>query len=163
VHIDEEEYQELINRPLVDRERLLQENPSAASRGKQGKVLGGRADRLHVGTSETQILPSERHSKRGKYGNIPTEYNGAFYASKKEASRAMELDQLQKAGEVVYWTRQVPFILEAGIKYIADFVVVWKDWNITIEDTKSEPTKTPTYRMKKKLFKARYGREITEI
>jgi len=32
-----------------------------------------------------------------------------------------------------------------------------------VEDVKSEPTKTPIYRLKKKLLLACYGIQITEI
>lgn len=102
--------------------------------------------------------------KRRKYGNVPTVYKGREYASIKEARRAAELDILVKTGHVIMWFAQVPFELQAGIVYIADFVIIRSDWEVRIEDTKGgEATKTQAYRMKRKLFREKYGRAITEV
>lgn len=108
---------------------------------------------------------AEQASTRGnsKYHNIKTSYAGRTFDSKKEAKRAQELDLLKQAGEVLAWFPQVSFDLAAGIKYKADFVVIWKDWTVTVEDVKSPITRREkSYRMKKKLFAERYGREIVE-
>lgn len=99
-----------------------------------------------------------------KYGAKRTEYNGRWYASKREAARAKELDLLIKAGEVVAWTPQpmYPLIVnkqKIGI-YIADFRVHWKDGRCTVEDVKGMAT--PVYRLKKKLVKAIHGIDIEE-
>jgi hypothetical protein len=53
-----------------------------------------------------------------------------------------------------------------GVKvaeYRGDFRYRDAAGNVTVEDTKSEPTKTPVYRLKKKILKAQYGIEIQEI
>jgi hypothetical protein len=96
-----------------------------------------------------------------KYRNTPTVYAGREYASAREATRARDLDLMRKAGEIVYWWPQVPFPLSQGVKYVADFVVLLPDLSVRVEDSKGVRTKE--YRIKAKLFKARYGRTIDEV
>ena len=111
------------------------------------------------------LEPVEKPSKPSKYGNEPTEYAGRYYQSRKEAQRARDLDLMLKAGEIVYWWPQVPFPLSKGVKYVADFVVLLPDLSVRVEDVKSPATrKDKAYRIKKKLFEARYpGWTITEV
>lgn len=99
--------------------------------------------------------------KRSKYGNKRTLYQGVVYDSQKEASRAVELDLLKQAGEVLCWVPHVLFPLAKGVKYECDFVIVWHDWSVTIEDVKGVRTKE--YRIKAKLFHEKYGQEIVEL
>ena len=47
------------------------------------------------------------------------------------------------------------------IAYEADFVYN-KDGNTIVEDTKSEPTKTRLYKLKKRLLLEKYGIKISE-
>jgi hypothetical protein len=106
-------------------------------------------------------LTTEDGPKRSKYGNRRTEYGGMMFDSQREASRAVELDMLKRAGEVLCWTPHVVFPLAKGVSYEADFVIVYTDWHVEVEDTKGFRTKE--YRIKKKLFAERYGREIIEV
>lgn len=99
--------------------------------------------------------------KRGKYGNVRTEYKGHVYDSKREAAHAGDLDLQKAAGEVIAWFAHVVFPLAPGISYEADFVVILADWSVVVKDAKGARTKE--YRIKKKLFEARYGREIVEV
>jgi hypothetical protein len=106
--------------------------------------------------------PVTKPSKPRKYRNEPTEYGGRYYQSIKEATRAEELDLLKRAGEIIAWFPQVSFPLEKGIRYVADFVVLLPDLSVRVEDAKGVRTKE--YRIKKKLFEARYpGWKITEV
>ena len=105
-------------------------------------------------------LTVEDAPKRSKYGNRRTEYGGLMYDSQKEASRAVELDMLKRAGEVICWVPHVLFPLSKGVSYEADFVIVYADWHVEVEDVKG--VRTQAYRIKKKLFAERYGREIVE-
>ncbi len=108
----------------------------------------------------TQGVPT----KRRKYGNVPTEYDGAMYDSGKEARRARELDLMVKAGEIVGWMRQVPFTLPGGIRYIADFVVLEHGNRFRVEDVKSEITlKSRVYINKKKQMRECLRIEIEEV
>lgn len=97
-----------------------------------------------------------------KYRAQRTEYNGISYASKAEAARAMELDLLLRAGEIVDWVRQPSVCL--GIPeniYRPDFLVIaWNDGSsdhkqVWYEDIKG--METPKFRRDKKLWKV-YGR-----
>ena len=115
--------------------------------------------RCNQGLLNTRLL--NESTKPTKYRNIRTEYAGRTFDSKKEAARAQELDLLKQAGEVLAWFPQVTFALGAGINYRADFVVIGKDWTVTVEDVKG--IKTKEYRIKKKLFREKYGKDITEI
>lgn len=103
-------------------------------------------------------------SSNSKFGNRRTEYNGITYDSKKEATRAAELDLLVRSGVVERWERQVPFQVEINnikiFKYVADFVVYYKDGMVRVEDVKG--FRTPLYRMKKKAVEAYYGIKIYE-
>lgn len=106
-----------------------------------------------------EVPPTE--SKRSKYGNIKTEYNGLTYPSKKQAKRAQELDLMKRAGKIIAWFPEVTFPLSEDVSYRADAVIINLDLSLTIEDAKGMRTKE--YRIKKKLFKTRYGQEIVEV
>lgn len=98
-----------------------------------------------------------KHKFRAK----PCEDDGMKFASLKERKRYRELKILQEKGEVVCFTRQVPWYLEGGVKYVCDFFVFWQDGTCAIEDVKG--LKTPMYIAKKKAVEARYPFVITEV
>jgi len=105
-------------------------------------------------------LSAKETPKRSKYGNVRTEYRGRVYDSKAEARRAAELDKLVPA-EIVAWFPQVTFNLPGGIRYRCDFLVILPDGTWRAEDVKGKAT--DVYKLKRKLFKERYGKEITEV
>lgn len=96
-----------------------------------------------------------------KFNAIRTQVKGIKFASRKEALRFIALQQLQKAGEVVFFLRQVPFHLAGGIKYVCDFLIFWADGSVTIEDVKG--MRTDMYKVKKKLVEDTYPINITEV
>ena len=102
-------------------------------------------------------LPELRH----KFNAKRTEIENIKFSSKKEAMRFLGLQQLQKAGEIVFFLRQVPFHLAGGIKYVCDFVVFWADGHVSVEDVKG--MKTDMYKVKKKLVEDTYPINITEV
>lgn len=106
-------------------------------------------------------IDSSDPPKRSKYGNKRTLYQGVVYDSQREASRAVELDLLKRAGEIICWQHHVIFPLSKGVSYEADFVVIYPDLHVEIEDTKG--FRTHEYKIKAKLFQEKYGREITEL
>ena len=103
---------------------------------------------------------------RGKYGNAKT----GGYASKKEAQRAFILKLMQDAGEIRGLKERTRFLLipaqyseapkpyrlvERACFYECDFEydeLSRGEWRHVVEDCKSEITKTPQYRIKKKLM-----------
>lgn len=115
---------------------------------------------------------------RSKYGAVRTTIDGVTFASKAEARRYCELRLLEKAGEIrglkVQPKYPLVFMPGAGRRsvnvgtYIADFWYLALDAQTrteapVIEDVKSKPTKTPIYRLKKKMVEAIYGITITEV
>ena len=72
-----------------------------------------------------------------KYRAQPTIYRDVRYASKAEAARALELDQLLAANEIKWWIGQPVFRLGCGInKYVADFLVCDANGDVRVEDVK---------------------------
>ena len=98
---------------------------------------------------------------RSKFNNVPTIIDGIRFSSQREGKRYEELKQLQKCGEVVWFIRQAPCHLPGGVKYLADFVVIWACGEVTVEDVKG--MKTPMYRLKKRQVEAIYPIHIKEI
>ena len=104
-----------------------------------------------------------------KYGNKKTTVDGITFDSKAEAERYKELKRLELLGVIKglelqktfrlckdRWNNGRPF----SISYKADFVYTL-DGDIIVEDVKG--FRTEAYQLKKKLMKAVYGIEITEI
>ena len=99
--------------------------------------------------------------KRSKMGNVRTEVDGIRFDSKKEAQRFGELQLLQRAGKVGWFIRQPLFDLGGGTKYRADFLIVWTDGHVSIEDVKGHKTKA--YLRSKKQVEALYPVVIEEV
>lgn len=103
-----------------------------------------------------------------KYSNIKTiTADGIKHDSRKEAKRWVELNLLQRAGEISDLRRQVKYELipkqegERAVTYIADFVYTDKrTGDIVVEDCKG--FKTDVYKLKRKLFQWRYNIKIKE-
>ena len=82
-------------------------------------------------------------------------------------NRYVELTLLEKAKAIQDLKTQVSFPLipkskyGREIKYVADFTY-YEDGNLVVEDTKSPATKTPVYRLKKRLMAEKYNIVIKE-
>ena len=108
-----------------------------------------------------------------KYKAVSTVIDGVRFASKAEAERYCELRLLLRAGEIENLEMQPKYPISInGVKictYIADFRYVSRkqgpqgqEGHVVVEDVKG--TKTPLYRLKKKLVEALYpGVKIEEI
>ena len=109
-------------------------------------------------------------TRRNKFGAVATVVDGIRFHSKGEAKRWQELRLLQRAGEISQLKRQVSFPMFIGCEQICtlilDFTYETKPrkagerWTEVFEDFKG--VRTPEYKLKAKLFKALYGREILE-
>lgn len=96
----------------------------------------------------------------GKYHNRKVVIDGITFDSQREGDYYCELKMLRMAGEVIDFERQVAFELqpkfkhfgktERAIKYIADFVVHYKDGRSVVVDVKGD--KTDVYRIKRKML-----------
>lgn len=96
-----------------------------------------------------------------KYRNVRTVIDGIPFASKREATRYEVLKLLKRAGEVKWFIRQPSFDLPGGVKYRADFLVLWDDGHVTVEDAKG--MRTDVYQLKKRQMLAVHGIEIVEV
>lgn len=106
-------------------------------------------------------LAGEKPAPTRKWHNMPQEFNGRVFSSKREADYARLLTLQQKAGEIICWAAQVPVDIGNDEKYVMDFLVIDNDWNPHIVDSKGSPTRD--YLRKKKMFEKRFGRKIEEV
>ena len=109
----------------------------------------------------------ESHDRKGadqdmrykhKFSAKKTESDGIKFDSKLEAKYYEHLKLLKRAGEVLFFLRQVPFHLVGGIVYRADFQVFYSDGYIEFVDVKG--METPEFIAKKKQVEATYPVEI---
>lgn len=133
--------------------------------------MGEEAKNLNPGLAEhTETV------KRNKHGNIPTEANGILFQSGREAVRAGELQIMLRAGRICNLCYQVNFDISPPghhgqpMIYRADFVYIeLPAFRVVVEDVKpvqvpGRPSyRTKEYRIKKKLFEAKYPIKITEV
>ena len=122
--------------------------------------------------------------KRRKYHNEPVKRGKLRFDSRKEAARFDELRVLLDTGRIralklqPQFTLQESYLTEDGkriqaIRYVADFSyqrptepdaqgrVYWLD---VVEDVKGgSATKTAQYKIKRKLFREKFGYDVTEI
>ena len=103
-----------------------------------------------------------------KYGNIRIISDGEVFDSKLEQRRYDMLKLLERAGYITALKHHEKFTLVEKSKYgreiyyEADFTYYEKGAFI-IEDCKCEATKTPLYKLKKRLLAEKYGYLIKEI
>lgn len=97
-----------------------------------------------------------------KFFSKKVKVDGMVFDSKKEYQRWLELQELEKKGDICCLQRQVKFVLlpkqngERAVTYVADYVYVYGDI-LVVEDVKSKYTKKqPKYILKRKLFKFMY-------
>lgn len=81
-----------------------------------------------------------RGSAKHKFGAIPCERNGLKFPSKLERSYYDRLQILQKAGEVLFFLRQIPFDLPGKVRYVCDFQVFYANGDVSFVDTKGKDT-----------------------
>lgn len=98
---------------------------------------------------------------RHKFNAVQTEVDNIKFPSRREAEMYQKLKLLQKNGEVVFFLRQVPFHLTAGVKYVCDFQVFWKNGEVSFIDVKG--MKTAVYKAKKKIVEEMYPITIEEV
>lgn len=102
--------------------------------------------------------------RRTKYGSRKTTVDGILFDSAREARAWQKLRLMESCGEIEGLQRQVPFVLTVNgvkvCKYIADFVYTENGMKVV---TDAKGVRTREYLLKKKLMKALYGIEITEL
>ncbi len=111
--------------------------------------------------------PVPKPARKSKYDNVPTEVDGYRFASKLEAKYYVELELRRKAGEVLYYLRQVPFHLPGGVIYRVDFQIFSPapahcddPRLLQVEYVDTKGTDTQDSKNKIKLVQALYGVKI---
>lgn len=117
-----------------------------------------------------------QQARETKYRSRKITVDGITFDSVKEANRYQELRMLERAGEIRDLQRQVPFVviptqrdengklIEKEVRYVADFTYIEKGkLTRTVEDVKSEATRTREYIIKRKLMLYRNGIRIREV
>lgn len=133
-----------------------------------------RPDFFQTMTAEEyrQMFLGERKpvQKQSKYHAQKTEVDGIKFDSKKESRDWKNLCTMEASGLISNLRRQVSFELQPkytnnkgehirAINYIADFVYD-RDGKTYVVDSKSPITRTPVYKLKKKLFEAKFPEYI---
>ena len=95
--------------------------------------------------------------KYNKYKAIKTKIDNITFDSKKEAKRYTELKQMQQIGIIkeLQCQPRIPLVVNGKQlgHYVGDFKYLDKSSNTYIlEDVKTEATKTPIYKLKKKIL-----------
>lgn len=93
--------------------------------------------------------------RKNKYGAIKTVVDGITFHSKKEAERYQQLALLESTGKIDNLRLQPRIPLMAnGVKighYVGDFLYSHNGKEV-LEDVKSIATRTPVYKIKKKIL-----------
>lgn len=118
---------------------------------------------------QEQVKAKLNLQEKNKYGAHKAQVDGITFDSKFESERYASLKLLEKAGAIHDLKLQPRYLLQEGftynghkerkIEYVADFEY-FRDGRRIVEDCKSKATKTPIYRLKRKLFLFKYGKSI---
>lgn len=115
---------------------------------------------------QERMTPEEFRSqaKPHKYGARPCVVDGIRFDSRREANRYAELKLMEKAGLISDLKTQVPFPIHVNgvhvTTYKADFVYQEQGRQV-VEDAKG--MRERVYKLKKKMVRAQYGVEISEV
>lgn len=118
---------------------------------------------LNARLAEKGLASQIDTGKRGRHGERTTIVDGIKFRSKLEADRYRELKNLQRAGLVKWFLRQVPFDVSVGVIYRLDFLACWNRPGIADEALTYEETKgwlTEGSRIKIGVVQERYGIKI---
>ena len=86
---------------------------------------------------------------------------GKRYDSKLEGRYAAKLELAQKAGDLLFFLRQVPFDLPGGVKYRADFMEFWADGEVKVTDCKG--METQLFKLKKAQLEELYPFQLNIV
>lgn len=105
-------------------------------------------------TQKKDVMAVTKH----KFNAKRTEIDNIKFDSKKEAQYYSTLKLQQRAGEVIFFLRQVPFHLPGNTKYVCDFQVFYSDGTVKFVDVKG--VETAMFKLKKKQVEELYPIQI---
>lgn len=91
---------------------------------------------------------------RHKFKAVIVEHDGFKFSSKAEGAYYLRLKERVAAGEVIGFTRQVPFYFPGGVKYVCDFLEFHADGSTHFVEVKG--METEQYKAKRRLLAALY-------
>lgn len=91
---------------------------------------------------------------RHKYKAVKTVADGIRFDSKIEARYYEQLKLRQRAGEVVFFLRQVPLHLPGSVRYVVDFQEFHSDGSVHFVDVKG--METTEFKTKKRIVESIY-------
>lgn len=119
----------------------------------------------HRPCPNTVLISQAVKAKKSKFKNIRCQAaDGTNFASCLERDYYNQLLLRWKAGDVLWFTRQVPFWLEGGVKFVVDFMVIEPGTpevstpGIRFVDTTGVLTQTKKNKLKQ--LKSRYGIDV---
>lgn len=98
---------------------------------------------------------------RHKFGAVAVEHDGCRFDSKIEGRYYQKLKLEQKAGELLFFLRQVPIHLPGKTKLVIDFVEFWRDESVVFTDVKG--IETETFKLKRRQVEELYPIEINIV
>ena len=108
---------------------------------------------LEAEVKASQVTPS-------KYHNVRTEARGMTFQSGHEASVIGSLILLEEQKKIFALRLQVRFPLSGDTVYVADAVYLDEKLESHIIDAKPLNFQTKEFKIKRRLFKEKYGRDI---
>lgn len=93
-----------------------------------------------------------------KFKAKPVNDDGHHFASTLEWKYFKHIQLLQKAGEILFFLKQVPFHLPGGVKYVVDYQIFYGDGSVKFVDVKG--IETSEFKIKKKIVEELYPIEI---
>lgn len=132
------------------------------TRVKNGmEILHVEHRQKHRPRPNTALISQAVKAKKTKFSNIRCQaQDGTNFASRLERDYYEQLLLRWKAGDVLWFTRQVPFWLEGGVKFVVDFLIMTPR-GLVLADTTGVMTQTK--RNKLKQLQARYGLHVDII
>ena len=129
-----------------------------------GSVNGQQVPSQGIVPASTNQKRSGTNARRSnKFNAKKKTVDGIKFDSLKEARRYEELKALHQAGEIQWFAIKPVYMLEGGVKYEPDFLVMNLDGSIDVEDVKGgNATKTRVYINKRKQMRERYGIHVVE-
>lgn len=83
-----------------------------------------------------------------KYLNKPCEHDGIKFASKLEGSFYLLVKKHKENGDILFFLRQVPFVLPGNIRYLVDFCLFMDDGHVVFVDVKGVDTPVSSLKIK---------------
>jgi len=96
-----------------------------------------------------------------KFHAKPTTRDGIKFDSQLEAKYYDQMVLAQRAGDLLFFLRQVPIHLPGGVKLVVDFVEFWDDGNVVFTDVKG--METESFKAKRRMVESLYPLTINIV